>query len=476
MNFMRNLLYASWVLFFVKLNRPVKELIKCILVITIFGALFFVPGVSLAAGVTLGWDPNTDADFAGYQIYYGEASGEYWFQQDVGNQTRHTVNDLEEGKTYYFAVTAYNLENLESDYSKELAYTVPAESPTDPDCCGQEPPPPATPDTAPVDNEHAMVEILKPVQTSSSASVLDIGFQLDLENVVNIYKAELKFRVMSTLPFISIFHENKWIKARSSVKANEWIQIDVTDIALKSTGMVEFKLQCSGLNRNLSVDEVISNLELVIYSNGNGIPVANFVANPVTGEAPLSVDFDATAAFDSDGQLVGYEWDFGDNSYSDAGAWANHLYIDEGIYTAKLTVTDDEGNSDIQEIRITVSEKTDDQNYDNSTIVYYPSEIKNDAVSFEIGEINGSIIGAVLRFRVLEHYKTVVVDNVADNREVASKYSVMPNMWHEFDLTHIVDVAGAYAFKVLAQSIYDVRFLPLMEYEAVELVLAVDDQ
>jgi len=450
-NFMRNLLYASWVLFFVKLNRPVKELIKCILVVTIFGALFFVPGVSLAASVTLGWDPNTDADCAGYQIYYGEASGEYWFQQDVGNQTRHTVNDLEEGKTYYFAVTAYNLENLESDYSKELAYTVPVESPPD-------------------------VEILNPVQTSSSASVLDIGFQLDLENVVNAYKAELKFRVMSTLRFIIIFHENKWIITRSSVKANEWIQIDVTDIALKSTGMVEFKLQCSGLNRDLSVDEVISNLELVIYSNGNGIPVANFVANPVTGEAPLSVDFDATAAFDSDGQLVGYEWDFGDNSYSDAGAWANHLYIDEGIYTAKLTVTDDEGNSDIQEIRITVSEKTDDQNYDNSTIVYYPSEIKNDAISFEIGEINGSIIEAVLRFRVLEHYKTVVVDNVDDNREIARKYSVMPNMWHEFDLTHIVDVAGAYAFKVLAQSIYDVRFLPLMEYEAVELVLAVDDQ
>ncbi len=402
MNFMRNLLYASWVLFFVKLNRPVKELIKCILVITIFGALFFVPGVSLAASVTLGWDPNTeDADFAGYQIYYGEASGEYWFQQDVGNQTRHTVNDLEEGKTYYFAVTAYNLENLESDYSKELAYTVPVESPTD-------------------------VEILKPVQTSSSASVLNIGFQLDLEKVVNIYKAELKFRVMSTLRFIIIFHENKWIITRSSVKANEWIQIDVTDIVLKSTGMVEFKLHCSGLNRNLSVDEVISNLELVIYSNGNGIPVANFVANPVTGEAPLSVDFDATAAFDSDGQLVGYEWDFGDNSYSGAGAWANHLYIDEGIYTAKLTVTDDEGNSDVQEIRITVSEKTDDQNYDNSTIVYYPSEIKNDAISFEIREINGSIIEAVLRFRVLEHYKTVVVDNVADNREVARKYSVMP--------------------------------------------------
>ncbi|MBT8363248.1 MAG: fibronectin type III domain-containing protein, partial [Deltaproteobacteria bacterium] len=107
-NFVRNLLYTSCVLFFVKLNRPVKEIFNCILVVTIFGAFFLVPGLSFATSVTIGWDPNTEAGIAGYRIYYGEASGDYWFQQDVGNKTGHAVNDLEEGKTYYFAVTAYN--------------------------------------------------------------------------------------------------------------------------------------------------------------------------------------------------------------------------------------------------------------------------------------------------------------------------------------------------------------------------------
>ena len=187
--------------------------------------------------------------------------------------------------------------------------------------------------------------------------------------------AELKFRALSALRFISIFHEGKWINARYLVKKNEWIEVDVTDIALKSNSMVEFKLQCSGLSSNLSVDEVISNLELVIYSGDDGFPVATFVANPVTDAVPLTVEFDATAAFDPNGQVVGYEWDFGDNSYSDGGAMVNHLFPDAGVYTAKITATGDEGNTDIQEIRITVSEKTFDQNFDTPTISNISSAI-----------------------------------------------------------------------------------------------------
>jgi len=82
--------------------------------------------------VTLAWDPNRESDLAGYRIYYGEMSGEYAFEQDVGSRTEHTVNYLGEGKTYYFAVTAYNLDGFESDYSREVAYTVPVESQTTP--------------------------------------------------------------------------------------------------------------------------------------------------------------------------------------------------------------------------------------------------------------------------------------------------------------------------------------------------------
>jgi hypothetical protein len=39
---------------------------------------------------------------------------------DVGNWTSVTIADLEDGETYYFAVTAYDLEDNESGYSNEV--------------------------------------------------------------------------------------------------------------------------------------------------------------------------------------------------------------------------------------------------------------------------------------------------------------------------------------------------------------------
>jgi fibronectin type 3 domain-containing protein len=75
--------------------------------------------------VILEWDPNTEPDLDGYRIYYGEASGIYSKNIDIGNTTTCTVVNLERGKTYYFAATAYNILGLESDFSTEVSYDVP---------------------------------------------------------------------------------------------------------------------------------------------------------------------------------------------------------------------------------------------------------------------------------------------------------------------------------------------------------------
>jgi len=83
------------------------------------------PALVFSAHVTLGWDPNTEEDLAGYKVYYGVSSKDYDYTIDVGGQTEHTVTDLEEGVTYYFAATAYDLSGNESDYSNEVAYAPP---------------------------------------------------------------------------------------------------------------------------------------------------------------------------------------------------------------------------------------------------------------------------------------------------------------------------------------------------------------
>jgi hypothetical protein len=59
-----------------------------------------------AAQVTLAWDKNAEADIAGYKLYYGTSSRNYNYTEDIGNSTTYTVSELDEDRTYYFAVTA----------------------------------------------------------------------------------------------------------------------------------------------------------------------------------------------------------------------------------------------------------------------------------------------------------------------------------------------------------------------------------
>jgi hypothetical protein len=82
------------------------------------------------SSVTLAWNPITDGNVAGYNVYYGTASQVYTMKIPAGNSTSVIVPGLTGGKRYYFAVTAYDTSDLESDYSSEISYTVPAGLPT----------------------------------------------------------------------------------------------------------------------------------------------------------------------------------------------------------------------------------------------------------------------------------------------------------------------------------------------------------
>ena len=92
------------------------------------GSLFFLllalAAQARAEQVSLAWDANLESDLGGYKLYYGTASQAYTRVIDVGENTRVTVSNLSQGVTYFFAVTAYNLQGAESDYSNEIQNTV----------------------------------------------------------------------------------------------------------------------------------------------------------------------------------------------------------------------------------------------------------------------------------------------------------------------------------------------------------------
>lgn len=86
-------------------------------------AAFAVP--AFATSVTLTWDANTEANLAGYKVYFGTASRTYSVPITIGKQTTYTVTGLTPG-TYFFGVTAYNTSGLESGFSNEVSTSIAA--------------------------------------------------------------------------------------------------------------------------------------------------------------------------------------------------------------------------------------------------------------------------------------------------------------------------------------------------------------
>jgi hypothetical protein len=98
--------------------------------------------------VQLAWEaPTTNqdgtplTDLAGYKLYYGLTSQQYTSNVDVGNRTSYTLAGLEVGRTYYFALTAYDISGNESALTPELRTTIA------PGRASTPVPPPATPAT-----------------------------------------------------------------------------------------------------------------------------------------------------------------------------------------------------------------------------------------------------------------------------------------------------------------------------------------
>ncbi len=78
-------------------------------------------------------------------------------------------------------------------------------------------------------------------------------------------------------------------------------------------------------------------------------PVASFDSTSTS----LTASFDASGSSDSDGEIVSYGWDFGDGGTAE-GVEAEHTYDEAGTYQVSLTVTDDEGATDITTQEVTV--------------------------------------------------------------------------------------------------------------------------
>jgi PKD repeat protein/glucose/arabinose dehydrogenase len=85
----------------------------------------------------------------------------------------------------------------------------------------------------------------------------------------------------------------------------------------------------------------------ISYIGTNRPPTAAVTAQPTSGAAPLTVQFDGSGSLDPDGDPITYAWDLnGDGLYTDSTRQKpTYTYSQAGSYTARLQVTDSRGAS-----------------------------------------------------------------------------------------------------------------------------------
>ena len=113
------------------ITRDYSLIIGCL--VFIFSVLHF--SISYGADVILSWDQNQEEELAGYYVHYGTSSRVYFenpfklpkeslLEEDGRVSCQFTVS-LTPGMTCYFAVTAYDIQDFETDFSNEVQCLIP---------------------------------------------------------------------------------------------------------------------------------------------------------------------------------------------------------------------------------------------------------------------------------------------------------------------------------------------------------------
>jgi predicted AlkP superfamily pyrophosphatase or phosphodiesterase len=117
----------------------------------------------------------------------------------------------------------------------------------------------------------------------------------------------------------------------------------------------------------LNLTEINPQLEgdLLTSHNIHYFPIASIYANRTNGTSPFTIQFIGNA-FNKDGTLITFSWDFGDGNASNKTE-LNHTFTVPGIYNVTLIVTDDSNLTGMDNIMISVS-PVDKEKFKNSTL------------------------------------------------------------------------------------------------------------
>ena len=241
-------------------------------------------GVATAAQVSLTWDANPQPAVAGYMLSYGQVSGAYTNKVDVSKVTTYAITGLLEGKTYYYAVTAYDAGRAESPFSNEASAT--------------------TPYTVPVAAFNA--------DKTNGAAPASVAFTSSSTGTISSYNWNFGDGTSSTV-------QNP---------PHTYASVGTYSVSLTATGP-------GGSNTSTRAGYIV-----VTAPSVTPAPTASFSATGTSGPAPLAVAFTST----STGSINSYNWTFGDGTSSTLQN-PSHSYATAGTYTVSLKVTGSGGSN-----------------------------------------------------------------------------------------------------------------------------------
>jgi chitodextrinase len=89
----------------------------------------------------------------------------------------------------------------------------------------------------------------------------------------------------------------------------------------------------------------VATVPKVFSVDDNRLPEAKFVVRPPAGTKSTTFEFDATGSVDEAGNIVAYQWDFGDSNKAN-GKKVSHKYSSAKNFQTTLTVTDNQNATD----------------------------------------------------------------------------------------------------------------------------------
>jgi len=120
---------------------------------------------------------------------------------------------------------------------------------------------------------------------------------------------------------------------------DETVQEAVVTHQFNNVGTFTVSLKVTAFDNKTSTDTVT----VTISENVNNSPTAS-PDGPYEGLVGGDITFDGLSSSDSDGEIVEYLWDFGDDS-TGTGSSVTHVYSAAGTFTMSLVVKDDDGAS-----------------------------------------------------------------------------------------------------------------------------------